>query len=76
LVTYSQQKDRKEIYAMEDRMFGYFKTSNPFLHQFLHDKGIDPVEDMTEKVTSSTRLVWYYACGDALRNHVEEFRNK
>ncbi len=61
---------------MDDRKFGYFKTSNPFLHQFLHDKSIDPVEDMTEKVQSSARLVWYYACGDELRNYVDEFRNK
>ena len=61
---------------MDDRKFGYFKTSNPYLNQHLKEHGIDPVKDMTEKVVGSTRLVWCYACGDALRNYVDEFRNK
>lgn len=35
---------------MEDRKLSYFRTSTSFPHQFLHDKGIDPVEGMTWKV--------------------------
>lgn len=60
----------------KQRKFGYFRTSNPFLHQFLQDKRIDPAEDMSEKVFGSVRLIWHYVCCDKLRECVNEFRNQ
>lgn len=59
--------------TQDTRQFGYYLTSNPFLHTYLADAGIMP--DITESNLSG-RTTWHYKASDDLRRLVYNFRQQ